>query len=198
MLNATNIAKKILNMLLFTADANGVTDPKVSNNVTMPKTPYLALYTKMPKVEAVGEDGEGTGVYQFTDGVEVQTNTAEANKTYRRVALYENGVSQKRIMGSAVIVGDSSISAADKAKDSAAGFPVGAARVANQDLIFFPEAEKEAYGDIVGFGVYDRLTGGTPYFWGTLSQDSGTNGVVTVNKNEIPIFRVGDLRICLA
>ena len=194
MLNATNIAKNILNMLLFTADANGADDDRVSNTVTMPKTPYLALYTEMPKVEA----GEGTGTYQFIDGVEVQANTIEANKTYRRVALYEKGVSQKRIMGSAVIVGDSSVSAADKEKDSAAGFPVGAARVANQDLIFFPEAEKEAYGNIVGFGVYESLTGGTPYFWGTLNQDSGTNGVVTVNKNEIPIFRVGDLRICLA
>lgn len=193
MLNATNIAKKILNMLLFTAAATGAAS-NADNSVTMPKTPYLALYTTMPKV--VKDDD--SGAYQYTAGVEVQDNTEEANKTYRRVALYENGVSQKRIMGSAVIVGDSSISAADKAKDSAAGFSVGAARVANQDLIFFPEAEKEAYGDIVGFGVYDSLTGGTPYFWGTLSQDSGTNGVVTVNKNEIPIFRVGDLRICLA
>lgn len=193
MLNATNIAKKILNMLLFTAAAIGA-DSNADNSVTMPKTPYLALYTTMPKV--VKDDD--SGAYQYTAGVEVQDNTEEANKTYRRVALYENGVSQKRIMGSAVIVGDSSILAADKAKDSAAGFPVGAARVANQDLIFYPEAEKEAYGNIVGFGVYDSLTGGTPYFWGTLSQDSGTNGVVTVNKNEIPIFRVGDLRICLA
>ena len=65
------------------------------------------------------------------------------------------------------------------------------------DLIFFPEAEKEAYGEIVGFGVYAAKAGGDPYFWGKLSKDSGTNGVVTVGLNEIPIFRVGDFRICL-
>lgn len=195
MTNANNYGKKILDALLFTAQ--GRTNSP-TNTIAFPSTPYLALYTKMPEIRTGGEDGdETTGTYKYVAGTEVQASTEASKKTYTRVPLYENGVSQKRIMGNAAIVGDSALSQDDKAKDAAAKFPVGAARVANQDLIFFPEAEKEAYGEIVGFGVYEAKNGGDPYFWGELSKDSGTNGVVTVGLNEIPIFRVGDFRICL-
>lgn len=195
MLNANTYGKKILDALLFTSQ--GVTN-STSNSITFPKTPYLALYTKMPEIRTGGDTSDDTtGTYKFVAGTEVQAATDSSKKTYRRVALYENGVSQKRIMGNAVIVGDSAVGEEDKAKDAAAKFPVGAARVANQDLIFFPEAEKEAYGEIVGFGVYGSLSGSDLYFWGELSKDSGNNGVVTVGLNEIPIFRVGDFRICL-
>ena len=69
--------------------------------------------------------------------------------------------------------------------------------MSNQDLIFFPEAEKEAYGTIVGFGIFDAVSGGDPYFFGELSGSSGQSGTVTVGLNEIPIFRVGDFRIAL-
>ena len=195
MTNANTYGKKILDALLFTSQ--GVTN-STTNSITFPKEPYLALYTKMPEIRTGGEDGdETTGTYKYVAGTEVQASTESSKKTYARVPLFQNGVSQKRIMGNAVIVGDSALSQDDKAKDAAAKFPVGAARVANQDLIFFPEAEKEAYGEIVGFGVYAAKAGGDPYFWGKLSKDSGTNGVVTGGLNEIPIFRVGDFRICL-
>lgn len=191
MINATNPGKSILDKMLYTQDSN-------DNSISFSKTPYLALFTKMPEVRTGGAAGDETdGAYSFTAGVEVQENTSAENKTYCRILLSSKGVTQKRLLSSAVIVGDSSISEKEREKDKAAKFPIGSARVANQDLIIFPEAEKEAYGQIVGFGIYTSLTGGTPIYWGKLSEDAGENGVVTVNQNEIPIFRLGDFRLCL-
>ena len=186
MINATKFGKSIINAFFNTKVVNG------GMSVSFPATPYLALFTTMPTVTTNGND------YVYTPGVEVQENTESANKTYRRVLLTSVGVSQKRLIAEAEIVGDSTVSADDKTKDAAAGFDVGSARIKNQDLIFFPEAEKEAYGTIVGFGIFDNLTGGVPYIFGNLSSDSGNNGTVTVNINEIPIFRVGDFRIALS
>lgn len=186
MINAAKHGKAILDAMLYTKDVAS----NASNTVTFPKTPYLGLFTTMPMVNA-------DGTYTYTAGVEVQQNSTLANKTYRRVALFSKGVSEKRIMGTAEIVGASSVSPDEAAKDTAAGFSVGAARVSNQDLIFFPEAEKEAYGTIVGFGIFDAVSGGDPYFFGELSGSSGQSGTVTVGLNEIPIFRVGDFRIAL-
>ena len=185
MINANKFGKQILDRMLYTSDIS-------SNTIAFPKTPYLGLFTTMPTI--TNQEGN----YSYTKGVEVQESTPSENKTYHRVALFKEGVSEKRILGVSVIVGDTSISAEEKAKDTAAGFSIGSARVANQDLIFFPEAEKEAYGNIVGFGIFESLTAADPYLWGTLSKDSGDNGIVTVNKNEIPIFRVGDFRIALS
>lgn len=186
MINATSYGKAIMNAFFNTKKVNG------GSTITFPGAPYLGLFTTMPTVSNNGTD------YVYTPGVEVQSTTESSKKTYRRVLLTSLGVSQLQLIAEAEIVGDSTVSAEDKAKDTTAGFDVGSARIKNQDLIFFPEAEKEAYGTIVGFGIFDSLTGGRPYIFGELSSDSGDNGTVTVNINEIPIFRVGDFRIALS
>ena len=110
MINAAKHGKAILDAMLYTKDVAS----NASNTVTFPKTPYLGLFTTMPTVNA-------DGTYTYTAGVEVQQNSTLANKTYRRVALFSKGVSEKRIMGTAEIVGASSVSPDEAAKDTAAG-----------------------------------------------------------------------------
>lgn len=61
----------------------------------------------------------------------------------------------------------------------------------NTAIIFFNEAEHYSWGTITHFGIFTSKTGGTPIFWGELTEP------VEVPKNYIPIFRAGKLQIGL-
>lgn len=68
--------------------------------------------------------------------------------------------------------------------------------IENTGIIFFNEAEHYAWGKITHFGIFETATSDKPIFYGELKNTDGTIGV-TVNKNYIPIFRVGKLKVGL-
>ena len=101
------------------------------------------------------------------------------DSAYTRVLLSAKGVNQTNLLGTAVVVDGDGTNAGKKL-----------AQVTNQELIFFPEAQT-AWGQIVGFGIYENKGATTPYFWGELTAPTA------VEAEEIAIFRVGDFKITL-
>lgn len=96
--------------------------------------------------------------------------------TYMRVDLNE-----------ALLTGNQSLSLA--AKDEVNG----GAKIANGELIVFPEIEGSDWGTIVGFGLFevDTVGSGTPFFWGRV------NEAVAATTAHVPLFRTGDFTVTL-
>ncbi len=142
------------------------TGNKTSNSVAFPNTPYLALLTTLP-----GADGTG--------GVEV---SAEG---YSRIDLTNHGVYNKQYIAPAVVVDGEGEDTGKKL-----------AKIVNQDEIHYPVIPVGGtWGTIVGFGVYESASGGTPYFWGQLTEPVETGS--ETNKTAV-FFDVGDFVVTLA
>ena len=136
-----------------------------ATTVSFPADPYLGLFTTMP-------NADGTG------GVEVSADE------YGRINLTNTGVYNKQLIAPATIVdGDG--------KDSGKKL----AKVVNQDEIHFPVIPQGGtWGTIVGFGIFDSASGGTPYFWGELTAPVETGSATS--KTAV-FFDIGDFVVTL-
>lgn len=136
-----------------------------STNVSFPADPYLGLYTTMP-------NSDGTG------GVEVSASE------YFRINLTQTGVYNLPLMGDATVV---------NGQGEQAGLKI--AQITNQDEIHFPVIPAGgSWGTIVGFGVFSANTGGTPYFFGELTEPVETGS--TTSKTAV-FFDIGDFVVTL-
>ena len=136
-----------------------------TTNVAFPVTPWLGLFTTMP-----GADGTGA----------VEVSAAE----YGRLDLTKAGVHSKIYMAGAVVVDGTGDDAGKKV-----------AKSTNQDEIHFQIIPAGGtWGTIVGFGIFDAATGGTPYFFGELTAPVATGSAD--NKTAV-FFDIGDFVITL-
>lgn len=137
-----------------------------SNTISFPKTPYLALLTTLP-----GADGTGA--------VEVSADE------YARIDLTGTGVYNKQYIAPAVVVDGEGEDTGKKL-----------AKIVNQDEIHYPVIPVGGtWGTIVGFGVYEAASGGTPFFWGALTEPVETGS--STSKTAV-FFDIGDFVVTLA
>ena len=152
------------------------------NRIDFPKEVFIALFIKAPK-----KDGTGWNEPVSPD--------------YCRVSLRGKGPKGTQIMGYA------------KEENPTEGTYQGktVAVIENEDIIVFPETETDAYKDaegnvapVVAFGVFGESEKGkgTPILWGDLElikDDEHPDGYhPTIEKGEIPVFRVGEFKFKLA
>lgn len=115
------------------------------------------------------------GLFTKMPGADGTGGTEASYAEYCRVALNTTGVEGNAIMANA---------AAETGEGDDAGKQLSATK--NQEIIYFPESETAAGGTVVGFGLFSAKTGGTPYLWGELENS------VTIAKNAVPLFRIGE------
>lgn len=135
------------------------------SNITFPSKPYLGLFTAMPAAD-------GTG------GTEVSA------EEYARINLAAVGVHGKAYMGDATVADGEGEDTGKKV-----------AKITNQDEIHYQIIPAGgSWGTIVGFGVFDAASGGTPYFWGELTAPVETGS--EASKTAV-FFDIGDFSVTL-
>lgn len=71
------------------------------------------------------------------------------------------------------------------------------AQIANDKIIFFNESIGSGYGTVTHFGCFSDEKGGTPFFIGELTNESGVPTPMNVGPGYVPIFRAENLIIGL-
>ena len=115
-------------------------------------------------------------------------NYAEPTGTeYMRIPLNTTGIQGLKLM----------ITSQFDGSGDASGRVVAA--VKNQEIIFFPEAYSQAWGTIVGLGVFTTQTTGqgTPIMWGNITDSNGDATTEDILQHEVPLFRINELEVDL-
>ena len=136
---------------------------------------YLGLLTVLPQ----------NNEQPYEDG----TYFKEPNDPdYRRIRLNDKNPLEKINYLSAAAAGDPI-----EVSDGAFTTP---AVVTNPTYIMFPESSV-AWGNVVGFGIFDSASGtDMPFIWGPITASDGASSV-EVGVEEIPIIRAGSFKISL-
>lgn len=130
-------------------------------------SPYLGLLAAMP-----GTDMSGGAEISYPE--------------YARVQIYAKGIEGKTIMGTPYT----------KDTTDSDENVVKAAKVSNQERIYFPDNETGDTVYAIGWALYDSLSATKPYMCGklTLEKDEDGNDIpLEIRKDSVPMVRIGDL-----